>query len=273
MTRPLIVLKFGSSVLRTEANLPSAVQEICRYSRDGFDVAAVVSAFDGVTDRLIARARTLGADPALGIGVSGFAALVASGERESAASLQIALSLALIPASVLDPLAAELRVEGDGLAGAPVGLSAARCRAVLAKGQVLVVPGFFGADADGGVSLLGRGGSDWTALFLAQRLGGRCRLLKDTDGIFEHDPNHEGEPPLRFERLSYEDALALHAPVVQEAALRFAHEHGQTFEVASVGSTEGTTIGHHATRLARPAEPETAPRRRVLLGAFEGEAS
>jgi homoserine dehydrogenase len=266
VTRPLIVLKFGSSVLRTAADLPSAVHEIYRYSRDGFDVAAVVSAFDGVTDRLIERARALGADPALGIGKSGFAALVASGERESAASLQIALAQAGIPASVLDPLAAGLRVDGDGLAGEPVDLSVARCRAVLAKGRILIVPGFFGADEDGEVSLLGRGGSDWTALILAQRLGGRCRLLKDTDGIFEHDPNRAGEPPLRFERLSYEDALALHAPVVQEAALRFAYAHGQTFEVARTGSIEGTTIGHHATRLARPAGPTAPPLRVILLG-------
>lgn len=266
MTRPLIVLKFGSSVLRTAADLPSAVHEIYRYSRDGFDVAAVVSAFDGVTDRLLSRARALGADTSLGIGVSGLAALVASGERESAASLQIALAQAGIPASVLDPLAAGLRVDGDGLAGEPVDLSVARCRAVLEKGRILIVPGFFGADEDGEVSLLGRGGSDWTALFLAQRLGGRCRLLKDTEGIFEHDPNREGEPPLRFERLSYEDALALHAPVVQEAALRFAYAHGQTFEVARTGSIEGTTIGHHATRLARPAGPTAPPLRVILLG-------
>lgn len=266
MSRPLIVLKFGSSVLRTEADLPSAVHEIYRYARDGFDVAAVVSAFEGVTDRLFARARGIGADASLGIGVPGLAALVACGERESAAALQIALANAGLPAHVLDPLAAGLRVEGDGLSGEPVALDVARCRSILAKGRILIVPGFFGTDADGGVSLLGRGGSDWTALFLAQRLGGRCRLLKDTDGIYDHDPNDGGTTPLRFECLSYDDALALHAPVVQEAALRFARAHGQTFEVAKTGSTEGTTIGRHATRLAGPALVAAPPLRVVLLG-------
>jgi len=266
VSRPTIVLKFGSSVLRTAADLPQAVHEIFRYARAGFGVVAVVSAFEGVTDRLIAQAKALGADPAHEVGVSGLAALLASGERETAASLQIALSQAGIPANILDPLAAGLRVEGNGLEGSPVDLASARLRALLDQGRILVVPGFFGSDEEGSVSLLGRGGSDWTALFLAQRLSARCRLLKDTDGIYERDPNLGGEAPLRFERLNYEDALALHAPVVQQSALRFALAHSQAFEVARIGSVFGTTVGPHATLLARRAEARRRPLRVTLLG-------
>ena len=266
MNRPLIVLKFGGSVLRTPDDLPRAVHEIFRYSRDGFGVVAVVSAFHGLTDRLIAQARALGADPTHDVGVVGLAALVASGERETAASLQISLSRAGIPANVLDPLAAGLRVDGDGLDGSPVDIAVGRVSNLLDKGRILVVPGFFGGDEEGSVSLLGRGGSDWTALFLAQRLGARCRLLKDADGIYESDPHREGQAPLRFERLNYEDALALHAPVVQEAALRFARSHSQTFEVARIGSVLGTTVGHHLTVSARYADTRRAPLRVTLLG-------
>jgi len=266
VSQPIIVLKFGSSVLRTAADLPGAVHEIFRYSREGFGVVAVVSAFEGVTDRLLTQAKALGADPAQGVGVSGLAALVASGERETAASLQIALSRAGIPANVLDPLAAGLRVNGNGMEGSPVNLAAARLRTLLGQGRIVVVPGFFGSDEEGGVSLLGRGGSDWTALFLAQRLQARCRLLKDTDGIYERDPNGEGEAPHRFERLSYGDALALHAPVVQEQALRFALAHSQTFEVGRIGSVLGTTVGPHATLLPRRGEVERRPLRVTLLG-------
>ena len=66
MNKPVIVLKFGSSVLRTAADLPQAVHEIFRYAREGFGVVAVVSAFEGVTDRLIEQAKALGADRARG---------------------------------------------------------------------------------------------------------------------------------------------------------------------------------------------------------------
>jgi len=266
VSRALIVLKFGSSVLRTAADLPGAVHEIFRYSREGFGVIVVVSAFEGVTDRLIAQAKALGADPAHDVGVPGLATLVASGERETAAALQIALSRAGLPANVLDPLAIGLRVDGNGLEGAPVDLAQARLRALLDQGRVVIVPGFFGSDEEGSISLLGRGGSDWTALFIAHSLGARCRLLKDTDGIYERDPNDSKEAPPRFERLHYEDALALHSPVVQEAALRFALARSQTFEVARIGSVSGTSVGHHATLLPRFSEATRRPLRVTLLG-------
>ena len=263
----VIVLKFGSSVLRTAADLPGAVHEIYRYVRDGLSVVAVVSAFEGVTDRLLARARELGADPDLGVGVSGLASLVASGERETAAALQIVLSRAGLRASVVDPLAANLVVNGDGLEGEPVSLDAERLRRTLQEGAVTIVPGFFGVDDAGSVSLLGRGGSDWTAIFLAQQLGARCRLLKDTDGIYERDPNATaGRPALRFVRLSYDDAVALEAPVVQNTALVFARDHKQTFEVARIGSSGGTSVGPLTTLIARDPDTKQPPLRVALLG-------
>ena len=59
-------------------------------------------------------------------------------------------------------------------------------QARLRERPILVVPGFVGRHEDGRLSLLGRGGSDLTALFLAARLGGKCRLLKDVPviGVF-----------------------------------------------------------------------------------------
>ena len=266
MNRPVIVLKFGSSVLRSALDLPQAVHEIYRYAREGYGVVAVVSAFQGVTDRRFAEATALGADPARDVGISGLAALVASGERETAASLQIALSRSGMPSNLLDPLAVGLRVDGNGLEGSPVDLETERLKALLEKGRILIVPGFFGSDQEGGVSLLGRGGSDWTALFLAQRLGARCRLLKDTDGIYDRDPNDGAPAPRRFERLNYEDALALGAPVVQEAALRFALSHHQAFEVACLGSVLGTEVGNHRTGLSKRGDIERPPLRVTLLG-------
>ena len=61
---PLTVLKFGSSVLRGDADLPAAVHEIYRQVRRGHHVVAVVSALGDTTDALLARARALGPAPA-----------------------------------------------------------------------------------------------------------------------------------------------------------------------------------------------------------------
>src|SRR5579862_7439549 len=55
----VIVLKFGSSVLRMAQDLPNAVHEIYRWVRDGYRVIAVVSAIGNTTEVLIRDSQML----------------------------------------------------------------------------------------------------------------------------------------------------------------------------------------------------------------------
>src|SRR4030095_3901183 len=107
----IIVLKFGSSILRDENDLPRAVHEIYRWWRHGSQVLAVVSAFGNTTDQLLRRAKILCDQPEQVT----LAALLATGEAVSAALLGLALNRAGIPATVLDPAQAGLRTTGDAL--------------------------------------------------------------------------------------------------------------------------------------------------------------
>jgi len=60
---------------------------------------------------------------------------------------------------------------------------------ILARGVVVVVPGFTGATSDGQITTLGRGGSDLTATLLAAGLGAReVSLWKDVPGVLTADP-------------------------------------------------------------------------------------
>jgi homoserine dehydrogenase len=115
--RPLIVLKFGSSVLRSEADLPAAVHEIYRWIRNGHRVIAVVSAIGNSTEKLLAKAHTFGAaanDPAV-------ATLLATGEATSTALLSLVLDRAGIPAVILDEVRLGLRTQGPVLNSEPAG--------------------------------------------------------------------------------------------------------------------------------------------------------
>ena len=94
----IIVLKFGSSVLRNEIDLPAAVHEIYRWWRDGFQVVAVVSAFGNTTDELTQRALSVCDQPDDAL----VAALLATGEATSSVLLGLALNRSGIPATVLD---------------------------------------------------------------------------------------------------------------------------------------------------------------------------
>jgi homoserine dehydrogenase len=260
---PLAVLKFGSSVLRSEKELSEAVHEIYRYWRGGHRVIAVVSALGRTTDELLARARSVSETP----DSEGLAALLATGEASSSALLFLALDRAGVPAILLDPARIGLRAEGPALDAEPSGLESALLLRALEKRSTVVVPGFYGQSPEGGICLLGRGGSDLTALFLSQRLGaGTCRLLKNVDGVYEADPTGP-TARARYEDLAYADALRLEGRVVQWKALRYAQSHNLSFEVAAPGSERGTRVGAGPSRLsiARDAAAP-GPLRVSLLG-------
>jgi homoserine dehydrogenase len=60
---------------------------------------------------------------------------------------------------------------------------------------VAIVPGFIARDQSGRRVLLGRGGSDLTALVVGAALdGSRIRLIKDVPGLFDRDPARLGAP-------------------------------------------------------------------------------
>src|SRR5438552_18901517 len=96
--KKIVVLKFGSSVLRSEDDLPSAVHEIYRWWRDGAQVIAVVSAFGDTTDQLMRRAERVCERPDKSV----LPSLLATGEATSSALLTLALNKVGIAARLLD---------------------------------------------------------------------------------------------------------------------------------------------------------------------------
>jgi homoserine dehydrogenase len=245
----VIVLKFGSSVLRSTDDLPNVVHEIYRWYREGQSVIAVVSAIGKTTEALIAKSRTLTVSPE----PFATAELLATGERTCAALLGIALDRVGVPARVVNPREIGFEVAGTPLDSEPVGLDTARVRELLAEHAVLVVPGFFGTDIAGRTHLLGRGGSDLTAVFLAVELKARCRLIKDVDGVYESDPAQENANPQRFAALGYEDALRVAGKLIQPKAVEYLRSHGSSCEVAALALPYHTLVHAGPTHRAAPA--------------------
>jgi len=239
---PVIVLKLGSSVIPTQAALGDAAAEVRRWRGRGFHVVAVVSAIGDTTDRLTSRARLVAAQP----DASSLAALLATGEAETAALLALALNGAGIGANTLDPGAIGLATSGPALDASATELNAAAIFRALEHRPVLVVPGFIGRDALGRATCLGRGGSDLSALFIARVLNADCRLLKDVDGLYDRDPAGDGGDAAsarRFRDVTWDDVLALDEGIVQHKGVRFARAHGQSFTVAGLGGDRGTLVG------------------------------
>ncbi len=261
-SRPLIVLKFGGSVLRDEDTLRLAVHEIHRWRRENFRVVAVVSALAGVTDELLRACRRTSEYASDHV----VASIASGGELQCASLLGQLLDRAGVPARVLTPAAIALVASGPALDAEPTSLNTAPIQNALDADEVVVVPGFVGLDQESRTVVFGRGGSDLTALFLGAKLRAtRCRLVKDVGGIYERDPDGPGETPDRYAQLSWNDALRIDGSVVQRKAIRFARSQGLAYEVGGFNGTSPTLVDAGPTRL-QPPPSERPPLRVALLG-------
>jgi homoserine dehydrogenase len=259
-SRKPIVLKFGSSVLRNEDDLPNAVHEIYRWWRDGAQVVAVVSAFGDTTDQLMRQAEKVCDNPDKSV----LPSLLATGEAKASALLTLALRKVGIAARLFDEVQAKLRTVGGGIDAIPVAVDSSRLLNE-SRRAVVVLPGFVGRDEAGDQTLLGRGGSDLTALFLAHQLKAHCVLVKDVDGIYTSDPACSTVRASRFAEVCYESAIRFGGGVVQAKAVRFAAVNKLRFSITRIGSQRETEVGPFADRLDG-SESSAGPLRVALLG-------
>jgi homoserine dehydrogenase len=255
-----VVLKFGSSVLRTERDLPQVVHEIYGLWRKGERVAVVVSAFGDTTDQLLGRATSICAEPDEVV----LAALLATGETTASALLALALQRSGIPVKVFDAAQAGLRTTGSATDAELIALDTEHLRLEL-QHFVIVLTGFVGRDGENRTTLLGRGGSDLTAAFVAHKLCGRCVLVKDVDGLYVSDPAKSSKRPARFREVTYETACRIGNPLIQSKATNFAAAHRLSLAVTCIGADSGTKIGSELDRIARPNAPKS-PLSVALLG-------
>ena len=265
------VLKFGGSFLRGPEDLLAAVDAIYARVRRGERVIAVTSAFHGRTDQLERSLARLDAERRAPSSERVRAALLATGEVETANLLTAALERAGVPA-----VCAEVHRHGPFVAPGtedPVGVDAAALRALLEEVPVVCFPGF-GAVEDSperAPALLGRGGSDLTAVVLGRDLGAAVTLVKDVEGLYTSDPaarvaSEEG--PRRLLAVSFDDALALGDAILQTRAVRFARDHGLPFDVVGPGHVAGATGTrvHAAPTVERSPSEAPPPLRVTLLG-------
>jgi len=81
--------------------------------------------------------------------------------------------------------------------------------AVSTDHDIMILPGFYGVNAQGKVQLLGRNGSDYSAASVAAALQARsCEIWKDVDGFFTADPRIVPSAQC-LDEVSYAEAMEL----------------------------------------------------------------
>ena len=238
----LVVQKFGGSSLATADKVLSAARRALAEFEAGNQVVMVCSAQGRMTDELVARAQEIHPEPSR----REMDMLTAVGEQMSIALMAIALhSLGSEAISLTGPQAG---IRTDSFFGKAKirTIDTARVRRELHKGQIVIVAGFQGADEEGNITTIGRGGSDPSAVALAAALGAdRCDIYTDVDGIYTADPRLV--PDARWiDRIDYDELLelaSLGAKVMQSRAVELAKRFGVPFRVrASFNESEGTLV-------------------------------
>ena len=198
-------MKFGGTSMAGTERIRRVANIVRAQAAGGNEVAVVVSAMAGETDRLVNFCREANAlyDPAE------YDVVVASGEQVTAGLL--ALTLQAMGCRARSWLGWQVPIQTDNAhAKARVeAIDAPALVASMAAGEIAVIPGFQGITPEGRIATLGRGGSDTSAVAVAAALNAdRCDIYTDVDGVYTTDPRIVAKAR-KLSHVTYEEMLEL----------------------------------------------------------------
>ncbi|MEA1937679.1 MAG: aspartate kinase [Pseudomonadota bacterium] len=231
-----IVQKFGGTSVADIGRIRHVAQRIAGEVRAGGEVAVVISAMAGETDRLVGLCRTV---TPLHDGRE-YDAVVSAGEQISSGLLAIALQEAGIPARSWQGWQIPLETEGVPAKARIANIKTDRLTAAMAAGEVPVIAGFQGLNTENRIATLGRGGSDTSAVALAAALKAeRCDIYTDVDGVYTTDPRI-AKCVRKLAKISFEEMLemaSVGARVLQTRSVEMAMKHNVRLQVLSTFAT------------------------------------
>jgi aspartate kinase len=198
-------MKFGGTSVADLDRIRNVARRVKTEVDAGNQVAVVVSAMSGETNKLIGWCQDL--SPMFD--AREYDAVVATGEQVTAGLTAIALQTLGIEARSWQGWQIAIETDGQHSKARIQGIEGEELLERMKTGQVAVVAGFQGIGPDNRVTTLGRGGSDTSAVALAAALkADRCDIYTDVDGIYTTDPRIV--PGARkLNKITYEEMLEL----------------------------------------------------------------
>ncbi|ADC62040.1 aspartate kinase [Allochromatium vinosum] len=238
----LIVQKYGGTSVGSIERIQAVAERVKRWRDQGDQVVVVVSAMSGETDRLIKLAKQLQERPE----PRELDVLLSTGEQVTIALLSMALTAQGCPARSYTGAQVHILTDSAHNKARIRDIDAARVRADLEAGRVVVVAGFQGIDEQGDITTLGRGGSDTSAVAIAAALkADECQIYTDVDGVYTTDPRVEPKAR-KLDRITFEEMLemaSLGSKVLQIRSVEFAGKYRVPLRVlSSFEEGEGTLI-------------------------------
>jgi aspartate kinase len=234
----LIVQKYGGTSVGSPERIKNVAKRVARWKAQGHDVVVVVSAMSGETNRLIALAKEIQAQP----DPRELDVMVSTGEQVTIALLSMALLEIGVQARSYTGGQVRILTDNAHTKARILSIDEHNMRADLKAGRVVVVAGFQGIDDAGNITTLGRGGSDTTGVALAAALkADECQIYTDVDGVYTTDPRIVPEAR-RLKTVTFEEMLemaSLGSKVLQIRSVEFAGKYKVRLRVLSSFEDEG----------------------------------
>ena len=234
----LIVQKFGGTSVATTDRIKNVAKRVARWKAQGHDIIVVPSAMSGETNRLIGLAKEISASP----DPRELDVIASTGEQVTIGLLAMALQGEGVKAKSYTGPQVRVLTDSTFTKARILQIDDKRIRRDLASGNVVVVAGFQGADEDGNITTLGRGGSDTSAVALAAALhADECQIYTDVDGVYTTDPRVVPEAR-KLDTITFEEMLemaSLGSKVLQIRSVEFAGKYKVKLRVLSSFEDEG----------------------------------
>lgn len=247
--KPRLVMKFGGTSVADLDRIHNVALRVKKEVERGYDVAVVVSAMAGETNKLVGWVRAAASGSEDGspfYDAREYDAVVASGEQVTSGLLALTLQRIGVPARSWQGWQVPLRTSAAHGAARIEDIDTAKLAAKFDEGLHAVIAGFQGVGPDGRIATLGRGGSDTSAVAFAAALEAeRCDIYTDVDGVYTTDPRMEPRAR-KIDRISYEEMLelaSLGAKVLQTRSVELAMRYKVPLQVlSSFEDTPGTLV-------------------------------
>ena len=237
----LIVQKYGGTSMGSIDRIKNVAKRVKRWHDNGHQVVVVVSAMSGETNRLIDLARQISANP----DPREYDQMVSTGEQVSISLLAMAMQDLGVGARSFTGGQVTIKTDSAHNKARILHIDDHNIREQLNAGNVVIVAGFQGVDAQGNVTTLGRGGSDTTGVAIAAALGAdECQIYTDVDGVYTTDPRVTSKAK-KLSKITFEEMLemaSLGSKVLQIRAVEFAGKYQVPLRVLSSfdESTDGS---------------------------------
>ncbi|MFC1631494.1 aspartate kinase [Candidatus Omnitrophota bacterium] len=237
----IIVQKYGGSSVAGPERISQVAKRIVGYRRRGYDLVVAVSALGDTTDELLKLAHRINRAPA----EREIDMLISTGEQISVALLAMAIHKLGYQAISFTGAQVGIITDSSHTKARIIKINTARIKRELTQKKIVIVAGFQGMDLSREITTLGRGGSDLTAVALAQALKAKsCEIYTDVEGIYTADPRIVPKAH-KLESVSYDEMLemaSLGAQVLQTRCVELAKRFNIPIIVRSSFSDKGGTM-------------------------------